>query len=304
MVHGLSQVGRRNVSSGGGGPMVERFDARKVEDSPFKVILDEQSLAWNEARTIARGAKPRSLYASDYGQCMRKVFFQFFPLEYPVSEDVDPRMMRIFHNGEQVHERLQSYLANAGILFQAEVDVPRDDLDIHGRCDAVALLENRFYVLEFKSINLPSIYQIKEEHRGQCSWYMWIWEKRRAELRAFWEIPEGIALEESELQELVGLERWNETPLVDRMLLLSTGEVLGEVIYESKGTQALTHFPLQIDQGFITKVRLWYQQLKLHIDAKIVPEVRYDRSKFPCQFGSAQSRCQFWGLCHGGKTES
>lgn len=281
--------------------MVKRFDAKEKKDSPFKIILDEQSIEWNEERRRERGNKPRSKYASDYGQCMRKIWFQFFPEQYP-AEQFDARLMRIFHNGEVVHERLAEYFSKSKVPFLEEIDVPRNELDVHGRCDGIAMLNERFYVLEFKSINARSVYKAKEEHEGQLTWYMYMWELLRQDLHEEFGLHPEMAYEEEKLKGLQGHKRtFDDLKIVEKMLLLSAGPVTGEIIYESKQNQELYHFPLELSQGRVKKVTKWYEQLQWYIDTKRMPSVKYDKNKYPCQWGrgSSKGRCAYWEICHG-----
>jgi hypothetical protein len=67
--------------------MVKRIKPEEYGNkTPLKEIIDAQSIKWNDERVAARAGKARSLYASDYGQCMRKVWYAFFPDDYPVPE--------------------------------------------------------------------------------------------------------------------------------------------------------------------------------------------------------------------------
>jgi hypothetical protein len=286
--------------------MVERFDPKaekkEMKLSPFKDVLDEQSIEWNEERRRERGDKPRSKYASDYGQCMRKTWFQFFPDKYPTAA-FDPRTLRIFHNGEAVHERLSQYFHKSKLPFLEEEDVPRDVLDVHGRCDGISMHNQRFFVLEFKSINARTVYKAKEEHEGQLTWYMHMWEELRKDLHEEFDLVLEMAYEEEQLKEMVSnhSRKWDDLRIVEKMLLMSAGPVKGEIIYESKQTQELFHFPLEIEGWRVEKVRKWYEQLQWYIDMEQMPSVKYDKFKFPCKWGKGNSagQCAFWEICHG-----
>jgi len=279
--------------------MVERFSARPERpESKFKIIIDEQSLAWNKERQLERGDKKRTLYASDYGQCMRKIFFSHFPDEFDQGE-FDPRTLRIFHNGEDVHRRLQDYLTKANIAFLEEVDVPRDELNVHGRCDGLAMMHNKFHVLEFKSINSDYVQGPKDEHEGQISWYMHMFELMRQDLREEFSMPDGMSLTQEQLKDTVSSLRrkFDELTVVEKMLLLSESEVQGELIYEAKGTQQIFAFPVQLDAGRFEKIRNWFKEMQQFVDKKERPEVRYDKRKYPCQWKNGS--CQFFKECYG-----
>lgn len=268
--------------------MVYRFDENGINyKTKLKEIIDINSLKKSE-----EGRKVRSsLYASDYGQCMRKIFFAFFPEEYGV-EEIQPRTARIFQNGNSVHARLDEYLKmDLEIGFIDEVDVPRDDLDVHGRCDGICMVDCQGIVVEFKSINKDIVTELKEEHIGQISWYMHMWMLRRKDLKAelgygefdvITKLPEGLSP-------------------VDRWLLSSQGDIAGEIIYESKINNETYHFPVDYDASRVDKVKLWFSQVKWHVENKIAPEVKYKSGFFPCRWGSGVSmgKCPFYSVCWG-----
>jgi CRISPR/Cas system-associated exonuclease Cas4 (RecB family) len=277
---------------------VQRIDAITGRaESPFKVLLDEQSLQFDVRRREERGEKPRTLYASDYGQCMLKVWRQFFPQDFPGAA-YDPRTIRVFHNGEVVHERLQGYLEKSGIVFLAEVDVPRDALDVHGRCDGIAMMHDIFHVLEFKSINTAVVDAPKDEHIGQLMWYMEMWEGLRREIRDEFRIaPDTVVLQEDARALVSDTGRtFAELTMPEKMLLVSIGEVRGEIIYESKMNQGIYTFPVSLDPGMVRKVRGWFTEVARCVQERTPPVVRYARTKYPCSFGSG--KCPYYGVCY------
>ena len=193
----------------------------------------------------------------------------------------DPRMLRIFHNGENVHERLSQYFHNSNVTFLEEEEIPRDILDVHGRCDGIAMHEGTFVVVEFKSINARKVYKAKEEHEGQIMWYMHMWETHR--------------------QKLLDGKKWDLSP-VEKLLLSSKGSVKGEIIMESKQTQELFTFPMTLDTELIAKIRKWFIELQAHVDEKRIPPIIYNEKKFPCQWTGG--RCAYWEKCHGDKVST
>lgn len=291
--------------------MVERVSyAQLQKKTKLKIIVDEQSQQWNRMRIAERqaaGKGSRSMYASDYGQCMRKVWFQFFPSQYRV-EDFDPRTLRIFHNGELVHERLSGYLKNdPTIQFNDEIDVPRDELDVHGRCDGMCIVDDRPVVTEFKSINRKVVLEPKEEHLGQLTWYMSMWKKHRKAVKEWFGMKETDAFfnadivltDDMSMSDFIG-EHFDST---ENWLLFTQGEIRGELIYESKQTNETFHFVVEYDEAYAEKVRMWFEQLDWHVKRAIRPEVFYDKTKFPCQWGSGTSagQCPYYDVCWGFK---
>jgi len=156
-------------------------------------------------------------------------------------------------------------------------------------------------VVEFKSINRATVSSPKEEHLGQIMWYMAMWKLLRNQLKEDvgyaeddFVRPEDIVREESlggrTLADLEEHEKW---------ALFTQGEIKGEIIYESKQTQQTFHFPIEFSEDQYRKVRLWFEQLKWHIESKRLPLVKYDAAKFPCSWGrgATTGQCPYYDVC-------
>jgi hypothetical protein len=91
------------------------------------------------------------------------------------SKEFPPRVLRIFDNGHHVHQRLQTYLTEMGILKQAEVPVFNREYDIKGICDGIIRIGGKKGVLEIKSMNQNQFYSLhepKRDHLVQINVYM------------------------------------------------------------------------------------------------------------------------------------
>lgn len=279
--------------------MVERFTVRPGLASPFKDIIDEQSQRKSAERKKVRNA----LYASDVFQCQRKVFMQFFPEVFP-GELIDGRTARIFQNGEDVHVRLGNcFHADDRVDFYDEVQVPRGELDVHGRCDGVAELQGQVYIIEFKSINKPTVDAPKEEHVGQLTYYLHVFEGRRAELRKDFGVLDGEIVDATRVGDLASGSGRDFATLepVDKLLLLSPGVIRGELVYECKPTQELFHFPVEYDAKMAEKVVLWFKQLREYLQSGEMPRAMHDGAKFPCKWRNGA--CAYYEFCHGAKKD-
>jgi hypothetical protein len=270
--------------------------------TPLKLLIDRLTVEHNDFLRSHRAGRARTLYASDYGQCMRKVWFQFFPDLFPVGE-LDSRVLRIFHNGEAVHDRLSAYLRRELSLdFVDELDVPRDSLDVHGRCDGVCVVDNQAVVVEFKSINRSVVSSPKPEHVGQLLWYMAMWRLLREQLRAEFRLAPGVVASPVLLSGVVGCSGRTVDSLSfdESWVLFTSGDIVGELIYESKQTQETFHFPVLFSEDKFSVVRSWFESLKSFVDSGVMPVVSYDRSRFPCSWGrgSSFSRCPYFDICH------
>lgn len=137
----------------------------------YKEIIDEEALKMQEE---SNKKKREYYYASDVFQCMRKIWYEFH-VEKDETICMDkfiPAQIRVFHNGNFVHDRLVSYLKHKGLVIQTEINVPPpEDINIHGRVDAL-VGEGESDILEFKSISMDPVKKPKYEHLGQINFYM------------------------------------------------------------------------------------------------------------------------------------
>ncbi len=115
----------------------------------------------------------RCFHPSSLHKSLRELYWHY--LNGDNNEKFDSRVLRIFDNGHGVHERLQKYLKDIGVLVEAEVPVQNQEYEICGSADGIIKLRNREGVLEIKSINsngFYSTYEPKPEHLIQINVYM------------------------------------------------------------------------------------------------------------------------------------
>lgn len=137
----------------------------------------------------------KRFYISDAGKCPRQIFFKF---KKAPQKEMEPRILRIFDQGNFIHLRLMRTLFSLGVAVAAEVDIPPAE-DIGGRADAIVRVDNELYLVDFKSINsmaLKSMKEPKEEHVLQIQLYL-----------HFFNLKKGILLYEgkdnSQIEEFV-----------------------------------------------------------------------------------------------------
>lgn len=166
--------------------------AEKIDEA----ALEMQRKA-DEERKKLKGRRSY-LYASDIFQCMRKIYFEFVDDGKTIKkDDFLPAQIRIFHNGNAVHDRICKYLEEAGVKFVPEVEIPIDPvLNVHGRLDVLVVDEidtSKYkHILELKSINLPSLARPKREHVAQITYYL-----------HQMKMPEGFLIYESKVNQRV-----------------------------------------------------------------------------------------------------
>jgi hypothetical protein len=123
---------------------------------------------------------------SAIGSCLRSRYYsRTGATADPCS--IEPRTRRIFDNGTGVHERLQKYLREQGMLLMDEVPIINDDYTIQGHTDGILKLsEKELGVLEIKSINSRGFSELKAEkpeHRKQGLIYLYCLEEQRKYLK-------------------------------------------------------------------------------------------------------------------------
>jgi CRISPR/Cas system-associated exonuclease Cas4 (RecB family) len=96
-----------------------------------------------------RNKEQTRFYITDAGKCPRAVFFKF---KNAPKEPTDPRIMRIFEHGENIHRSIFNILYRLRLGVVTEVPIPTQEI-ISGRADAILCVNSENYVLDIKSIN-------------------------------------------------------------------------------------------------------------------------------------------------------
>lgn len=142
----------------------------------LKELIDKFYLDNQENR------KQLHFYVTDAGKCPRAVFFK---LKQAPSEKMDPRILRIFEHGEQLHRNLYNVLYRLRIGMTTEIPIPPQEI-ISGRADAILCLNGENYLLDIKSMNsmiFKNLTAPKIENVYQLQLYM-----------HFFDIKKGILL--------------------------------------------------------------------------------------------------------------
>lgn len=126
------------------------------------------------------------------GSCPRLIQFQ---MNGRVYEDIEPRIKRIFENGNFMQARYKKYLEGAGKFVDEEIPIriEIDGIVIKGRADMIVLdnYDNK-QLIEFKSINTRGFNELignqapKEDHLMQWTLYS-----------KGLELPDGVVLYEN-----------------------------------------------------------------------------------------------------------
>ncbi|MEK6904078.1 MAG: PD-(D/E)XK nuclease family protein [Nanoarchaeota archaeon] len=133
----------------------------------LKEKVDEYYLKKRKAR------ERKSFYVTDVAECPRVVYFSF--KNFPKKEH-EPRILRVMHNGDFVHQRMGNVLTEMKVLEPANTEIPIPENDLfRGRADAIIEIEGEKYVVDFKSANtytFRSLQAPKPEHIKQVQLYM------------------------------------------------------------------------------------------------------------------------------------
>jgi hypothetical protein len=229
---------------------------------------------------------------SAVSSCPRSIFYT----RTGVSSDgvIDPRTRRIFDNGHGVHERLQGYLQEEGILLMPETPVWNKELKILGHCDGI-LKMNKFSlaILEIKSINsngFSHLISAKPEHQMQAQVYMYCLEKVREELaeckdKHEFEIVKAELLGEyATLMEgfiMDGRKFSKEEKIAHKVSIMEKVlDILYDipkridtmtVIYENKDTQDIKEYVIKWDDDLVSFIVDKYKTLNKAVETNKVP---------------------------------
>ncbi len=201
---------------------------------------------------------------SSAGDCNRANYYSRTGVE--ADELLKPRTVRIFDNGTKVHERLQGYMLDMGLLVMDEVPLINDEYNIQGHTDGYLDLGDEIAILEIKSINDAQFNQLKdakEEHKCQGLIYLFCAEERRKYLRDtyktkedFYESePERKAFFEKHYQHLQDGAKYTraekmkfsvDNNLISDDILYFTEKPVNKIVflYEDKNNQELKEFVL------------------------------------------------------------
>jgi CRISPR/Cas system-associated exonuclease Cas4 (RecB family) len=110
-------------------------------------------------------------YITDAGKCPRAVFFKF---KNAPREPIDPRIMRVFEHGENIHRSIFNILYRLRLGVTTEISIPSQEI-ISGRADAILCMSGENYVLDIKSMNSMIFRKLtapKEENVYQIQLYL------------------------------------------------------------------------------------------------------------------------------------
>ena len=169
-------------------------------------------------------------YITDAGKCPRAVFFKF---KNAPREALDPRILRIFERGEQMHQNIFNIFYRLRIGVTTEVKIPESEM-VSGRADAILCLDGENYVVDIKSMNsmvFRKLSEPKEENIFQIQLYL-----------HFFQIKKGVLLYiDKDRQEIKEFIVEYDKNLVEKLLV--NFKALKKQIESNEVPQALPDWP-------------------------------------------------------------
>ena len=247
------------------------------------------------------------------GRCQRANYYSRVLTQNTVL--IDPRLRRIFENGDGVHERLQTYFEKMGRMMMSEMPLIDDDYLIQGHTDGLITYANgeRLAVLEIKSINDNGYNQLKapkSEHIKQAMVYLHCAEKRRKYLRKTYltaedfkeSLPERVKWAKKHYTHLKNGSRFTAKQKLNKKVRdhLLADEILYDCefpidvvvfIYENKNTQMIKEFGVDSDKKLTTEVLTDYSFLNKCVENENPPPRIGTKNSQACQYCDWKHDC-------------
>ncbi len=195
-------------------------------------------------------------YVTDAGKCPRSVYFNFKKVP---KKNPEPRILRIFENGDYTHTRITNIFKNLGIVSAEEIRMPAQETAsgkaISGRVDCIVNINDKPYIIEIKSIASYKFTKLKEpepEHMKQVQLYMHSFKN-----------PEGDILYEDSF-----------------------------VLYENKDKQDLKEFEVKYDPFLVQEILKDFDVLDQHIINDVVPPIPKGIEFWRCKYCQYNEECK------------
>ena len=255
---------------------------------------------------------------SSAGRCPRGIIFSRLGYERDANA-VSPRLRRIFDNGTGVHERLQKYMLDCGILLMDEVPVFNDPLQIQGHTDGLLDLgRGEGGILEIKSINSAGFNKLvdaKDEHKLQAQIYLYCLERRRKILKKRYKNEEALEKYLNSVKykrfirkhysHLKGGSHYSADEKfqfklechkkADRLVYKLRKPITKMIfLYENKDTQDHKEFTVQYDADLMEDLKDTYREINSFVEDEEIParpEEATSKSCTYCRFCNFKLEC-------------
>lgn len=251
---------------------------------------------------------------SQVGRCKREIFYARKGYEQD-PYCVDARARRIFDNGTHMHERIQTYLKEQGMLIMDEVPLRNDVYNIQGHTDGfIQLTKHEIGILELKSINdngFKSLNDAKLEHKEQAMVYIYCAEHRRQYLRDTYKTEDEFKASEKDRIKYYktlythlkdGSKYTREEKLNKKVsehlkaddILFHLAREINKVVflYENKNTQELKEFTVRLDDELMDSILERYVEINNCVENDVLPQREgTSKSANPCRFCNYTYNC-------------
>ena len=281
--------------------------------------LDQFLLAKNDEDEGDRRSDINS--PSSASRCERAIVYGRLGYETD-GNSIDARTRRIFDNGHGMHDRLQKYMREQGILVMDEVPVYLDRLQIQGHTDGLLQLTKfELGVLEIKSINtngFSKLIDARADHKEQGLVYLVCMEERRLWLKENFESIEELQkyLVSKEYQEFVEnhyqhMKSGNHYSRGDKLifkyeqhmqadeLLWKTPRPINKMVflYEDKNTQELKEYVVLYNEEAWESLEEKFEYINRYIAKNKVPPKPKEATSKSC---TMCRWCSFKNNCYPG----
>ncbi len=205
-------------------------------------------------RAEARADQPPNFHPSGIGYCARSLAMGM--LNYP-RQTPDAQSIRIFANGDSMHERYQKWFSDMGILVAEELPMKDPIMRLSARLDAI------IRVTDEGAAGMLAIVELKSAKDKQFK-------------RMLKEGPyTGYICQLQFYMHMTGIPR-------------------GVIFMENKDTQELTEWWYEYDQAMAAQLVEKAQMVVSCVDAQLLPEREYEKTSFECRFCDYAEAC--WGI--------
>jgi hypothetical protein len=152
------------------------------EQTALEAFVAAYDKAWEDTRDNSRNIENDGFHASSlgvtHGKCARRNVYLLRGVEK--MGHFPPRILRVFQNGHDVHERTQNIMEGMGIEMESEIPIEYELPPIRGHADGILTWQGRRILLEIKScsdevfVNRLKWKKPKDDHFDQANIYAYI----------------------------------------------------------------------------------------------------------------------------------
>lgn len=218
-----------------------------------------------------------------------------------------PRLRRIFDVGHKIHDLLQGYLKDEGILLLDEAPVYSSTYKVMGHTDGILKINSMSLgILEIKSINndgYKGLLQAKEEHIRQANVYMLCMEELREKVNRaktkmhFLNIKKGILREYEEFlntfvigggkftkEQKVAFKLKIMSNVIDLMYKYQKKIDTIVFLYMNKDTQEIKEFISYWDDEIVAEIKERCAYIDSFRQANVLPNRPQEATGKSCSF--------------------